>query len=98
MLLATNSLGLKTPSVSPGPAESHESVGNNRGCVDPNPAVVTDCSSPTIGDKGTDWESIVVGNRLLGHGVTVGYSSPTIVNGEVEVVLEMDDIQSELDY
>lgn len=91
-------LNLRTPPVTTGSVVSCGPDVISIGGVESNLVVEKDCPAPVIGDAGMAWSDVVSGNHLPGHGMAVGFSSPTLVDGEIEIVLEQDDIQSELDY
>lgn len=44
------------------------------------------------------WVDIIKGNRNTANGVAIQYVAPTIIDGKVEVVLEEEDILSEIRY
>lgn len=44
------------------------------------------------------WVEIIRGNKLYYNGINLEYITTVIINGEVEVVIEEKDIQSELKF
>lgn len=51
-----------------------------------------------VGLEKTPRVDVIQGNRLRGHGKEVCFSSPMIVDGVVEVILEESDVSSELAF
>ncbi|XP_058784810.1 uncharacterized protein LOC131659670 [Vicia villosa] len=44
------------------------------------------------------WVDVISGNRLPDNGITIAYSAPKIVEGEIEVEIEAEDVQSKVKF
>ncbi|XP_058775480.1 uncharacterized protein LOC131649739 [Vicia villosa] len=48
--------------------------------------------------KDTTWVDVIKGNRLPTNGIGLDYTPPMVVNGDIEVVIEAEDVASETIY
>lgn len=44
------------------------------------------------------WTDIIRGNRETSRGMAIEFSAPTLVDGEIEVEIQEDDVESELNF
>lgn len=44
------------------------------------------------------WVDVIKGNRLPSNGIGLDYTAPNLVDGEVEVVIESQDVQSKIQF